>query len=279
MPPFIAGPRSICPGRHAACLLLLGLISSVYFPWTCTDQLGALDSDGPAYLMMALHYANGLANHSVAAIASSFTRFPPLYPLALSWSHAADDLRLAHTVTTAFFILALGAFYLWLCEQELPRWQACFATVACAALPGSWLAGLTVQSEYLYLLLSLPALASLAWYENARRDEALYLAALAVTAAMLTRSIGLMLLPALAVGALHAPRRSGALALCIALLPPTLWSATHRQGSGYLGSMLVAYHDMAPRSCGRSCACRPGPSTLAGCATSLRSHPAYRRCF
>lgn len=227
--------------RHAGCLLLLCLIAPLYLAWTGTDQIGALDSDGPAYLMMARHYAAGTLDHSTASVAASYTRFPPLYPLSLSWFHAADDLRRTHAVTTGFLLLALLAYYFWLSGEGLPRWQACLLVATCAAMPGSWLPGLTVQSEYLYLCLSLLALAGLSAYRRSPRDEVLYLAALAIAASLLTRSIGVVLLPCLLGLARQAPRRTVLFALLLAAAPALLWSAAHRGGSGYSGALAAAY--------------------------------------
>lgn len=229
--------------RHAGLVAILLVVAPVYLAWTWTDQIGALDSDGPAYLMMAQHYSIGAADRSVGAIATSFERFPPLYPLALSWLGAAGDLRLAHAATTVFFLLALAALYLWLATEDLEPWQGCLVLVSFAAIPGSWLPGLTIQSEYLYLLCSLLALLGLSGFERSRSPQTLYLAAIAVAAAALSRSIGIALLLPLLVSAWRAPRRAGLLALSIAAAPLLLWSLTHVHSGGYLGAAAPSYRD------------------------------------
>src|SRR5882762_3138266 len=100
--------------RHAGLILAFCLIVPTYLAWTWTDQIGAIDSDGPNYLLMAQHYSSHAIDGSVTSIAATFSRFPPLYPLALAHLHVAHDLRLAHAATTVFFLLALLALYRWL---------------------------------------------------------------------------------------------------------------------------------------------------------------------
>ena len=225
--------------RHGGLILAFCVIAPIYFIWTWTSQLGAIDSDGPAYLMMAQHYSTNTVHDSVASIAASFSRFPPLYPLALAHLHVASDLRMAHAATTFFLMLALLAMYRWLLEERLSHGQASLLVLVFASLPGSWLLGLLFQSEYLYLAWSLLALTGMSAFAQRQRKEALYLAALAVAAAALTRTVGITLLVPLLLLSLRAPRRVAALALFVALAPLILWSATHQHGGGYLGSLYL----------------------------------------
>jgi hypothetical protein len=233
--------RMIFLRRHAGLILAFCLIAPTYLVWTWTDQLGAIDSDGPSYLLMAQHYSSHVIDHSVTSIAATFGRFPPLYPLLLAHLHVAHDLPLAHAATTIFFLLGLVAFYRWLLGEGLAWDQASLLVLLFAAIPGSWLPGLTFQSEYLYLGCSLLALIAMSSFKKQQNNQALYLAALAVAGAVLTRTIGLTLFVPLLAVALCAPRGTAALALAIALAPLILWAAAHPREHAYFGSLLATY--------------------------------------
>lgn len=227
--------------RHTLILAVLALAAGLYFIWTGNDSLGQLGGDGASYLMMAQHYAPYGGHDRIYAEAASASQFPPLYPLLLAWSGAAGHLVLAHAVTTACLLLGLLAGYLWLLAQEVPAAQAALLLLGFAAIPGSWIAGLMIQSEYLYLLLSLLALYLMAQYRQTARAEILYAAALAAAAAALSRSAGLTLLPPLLLVAWRAPRRSAGLALAFALLPLLGWHFAHHPRHGYATALLQTY--------------------------------------
>ncbi|MBL6749268.1 MAG: hypothetical protein ISP90_02050 [Nevskia sp.] len=240
-----AGARALAQWRRRALLVaVLALVAPLYCAWTWTGQMGQFANDGPDYLMMAEHFASP-GDAGVAAQAAAVSRFPPLYPLLLAWSGAAGDLHRVHAVTLAAFLLALVALWAWLRGEGFAAREAATAVLLCAALPQSWLLGLTVQSEYLYLLCSLLALALLGAWRRSARAEWLYAAALAVAAAVLTRTIGVALLVPLALAALRAPRRSGAIALAIAVAPLAAWHLLHRSAQSYQ-AQLEAIYGVAP---------------------------------
>ncbi len=213
----------------------------LYFCWTWSGEIGSLFNDGTSYLVMAQHYASGHTADPVT-MAAAFSRFPPLYPLLLAWSGAAFDLHLAHALTTASLLLGLVALYAWMGSTGFSAAQAALFMLVFAALPGSWLAGLLIQSEYLYLLWSLLALALLSAYHGEPGEEWLLVAAIAVAAATLTRTIGITLLPPLLLAALRARRRTALLSMMAALLPVLLWHTLHKtQGDGYGDYLAYSY--------------------------------------
>lgn len=227
--------------RHIWLIIAIAPIAMLYFCWTWSGEIGSLFNDGTGYLVMAQHYAPGHTADPVTA-AAAFSRFPPLYPLLLAWSGAAFDLRLAHALTTASLLLGLIALYAWMRSTGLSSAQAALLMLLFTALPGSWLAGLLIQSEYLYLLWSLLALALLSAYHGQPREEWLLAAAIAVAAATLTRTVGITLLPPLLLAALRARRRTALLSMIAALLPVLLWHALHRtQGDGYSDYLAYSY--------------------------------------
>ncbi|MFI4979414.1 MAG: hypothetical protein ACHQIO_03615 [Nevskiales bacterium] len=231
--------------RHVWLIVALAPIAMLYFRWTWSGEIGSLFNDGTSYLVMAQHYAPGHTADPVTA-AAAFSRFPPLYPLLLAWSGAAFDLHLAHVLTTALLLLGLVALYAWMGRTGFSSAQAALLMLSFAALPGSWLAGLLIQSEYAYLLWSLLALALLSAYHEQRSDEWLLAAAIAVAAAALTRTAGITLLPPLLLAALRAGKRTALLSMAAALLPMLLWHTLHRtQGDGY-GDYLAHSYNQHP---------------------------------
>ncbi len=222
-----AGGRPGPLRRHAGILAALLLAAPGYFAWSLHDSMGQLGSDGGSYLMMAQHYAPYGSDDPVYAQAAAASRFPPLYPLLLAWTGGAAGVVQAHAVTSACLLLSLLALYAWLVREELPRGAGAALALGVAALPGSWMLGLLIQSEYLFAALSLLALYLLALHRAEGRPTALYGAALAVAAAMLTRAVGIALLPALLAAAWRGPRRQLAAATALALLPALAWRAAH----------------------------------------------------
>lgn len=222
-------------------IVVLVFVAPLYFIWTWNDALGQPFGDGPNYLMMAQHYSLNHERDQVYSEAATYSRFPPLYPLVLAASNAAGDLRCAHVVTTICLLLALLALYAWLRNERFPSEHSALLVLAFACLPGSWIIGLAIQTEYLYLLLSLAALGFMACYRSKARLDLLYGAALAVSAAMLTRTAGVSLLAPLLILSWRAPRGAGLLALTIALAPQLAWRLVHHQTLSYAGSFSWAY--------------------------------------
>jgi len=226
---------------HFLVIVLLALVIPAYFAWGWGATVGQLGSDGPSYLMMANHYAHGNAADPVYSAMAAYSRFPPLYPLLLSWCHAADDFRWGHAVTTSCLILALIALYVWLVLEGMSPQQSTLLVLLFAALPGSWLADLTIQSEYLYMLWSLLAIALMVEYQRGRTIKVLYGAAIVIAMATLTRTIGVALFAPFLILLLHAPRRSAVMALILSALPLLIWHLLHRSRVGYTDALALIY--------------------------------------
>jgi hypothetical protein len=227
---------------HLPAILVLAAAALVNFAWTWGAGVGQLGSDGPNYLMMAHHYARGSTADQVYSDNAAYSRFPPLYPLLLAWCHAADDFHWIHAVTTSCLILGLVAFYVWLVLEGMPAKQSTLLVLLFTTLPGTWLSGLTVQSEYLYLVWSFLAVMLLASYGRGGSINALYGAAIAITLATLTRTIGIALFIPFALTLLRAPKRSAVLALSMSVLPLLIWYLLHRSRVGYVDALALIYN-------------------------------------
>lgn len=245
--PWLAGTSRLVADKIAnvrvtanlGVVLLVAAITVVLLAWGCSDQIGLITGDGPNYLMMAKSYGHSPDNRIAAEVAAT-SRFPPLYPLLLAKSGAADDLALAHAITIAFFGGALAAFYAWQRACGLSRGLAVMFIMTTTAIPEIWLSALMIQSEYLYLLLSLAALALLASYESRQADGTLYGAAVAVVLAILTRTIGIALLAPLAWSMRSAAWRQRIIVAATVALPLVLWYGLHQsRDGGYLSALRV----------------------------------------
>ena len=219
------------------------ILAPLYLAWTWTHSIGQLGGDGGAYLMMAQHYSPYPQHDLVYAEAATSSRFPPLYPMLLAFSGGAESLPAAHLVTTACLLLAFLALYAWALQTGLEVRGATLLVLLLASLPGTWKAGLMVQSEFLYLGLSLAALGLIDAGRAAPepRTDIFRVAALAVGAAILTRTIGVTLLPALLLGARRSPLRSQLINLLLAMLPLLLWKLAHRSPSDYTEVLRALY--------------------------------------
>ena len=219
--------------KHAGLLLVMAVVAPLMLTWSWTDQIGELGSDAPDYLIAARGYAAPVNGDPVDREFASTTRFPPLYPLLLALFHGGDHLLTAHLVTTCCLLAALLVLYHWLTGEGLSTAQSALIGLTLSMLPATWMMALRPQSEYPYLLLSLLVLLLLGRHRLSRHPNTLFMAALLVAAAALTRTIGVTLLGPLAMACLNTRRREGLIAIGLALVPLILWHSLHRDSVGY----------------------------------------------
>jgi hypothetical protein len=230
--------------QHACFVALLLIATPLYLAWAWSDGIGQLGGDCGAYLMMAEHYApHGGASPAHLEAATYTSRFPPLYPMLLAWTGGAASLLAAHQVTTLCLLLALIPLYAWGLGTGLTRRTAVLPPLLLLLIPCTWTLALLIESEYLYLGLSLLALWLMSLYRAGGGRNVLLGAALAVSAALLARSIGFTLLPALVVAAWRAPRRQLCLALLLALFPALAWALLHHVNTSYTELLARSYDD------------------------------------
>jgi hypothetical protein len=228
--------------QHACFIVFLLLAAPLYLAWTWSDGIGQLGGDCGSYLMMAEHYSpHGGASLAHLEAATYTSRFPPLYPMLLAWTGGAASLLAAHQVTTLCLLLALVPLYAWGLAAGLDRRTALLPPLLLLVLPGTWTLALTIESEFLYLGLSLLALWLMALYRAGGGRELLFCAALAVSAALLARSIGFTLLPALLLAGWRARRRELLPALLLALLPALAWGLLHQVRTSYTEVLARSY--------------------------------------
>jgi hypothetical protein len=226
---------------HRAIVVVLVLASALYVPLTWSGELASLGGDAAIYLLSARHYAPWLPADSVAEAFATHSQFPPVYPLLLTLSGGAVDLAVAHAVTTLSLLAAFAALYAWQIQLGLGRGWAAVITALFAAMPGTFVQSLYLHSENLYLALTLAALALLTSAVRTR-DSSLFWAATAVTAAaVMTRTVGVSLLPALAVVIVRCRPRGWPVMLLASIAPALAWSVWHTSEWSYSDSLAQRY--------------------------------------
>lgn len=219
--------------RHGLLLALLAAMAVPLFIWSANDQIGYLGGDGANYLMMAEHFAWYGARDAVYDGVATVSRFPPGLPLLLGMFDASSHLLRAHAVTMACLLFALAALHAWLLGEGFSRAQAILGVLLLAILPGTLRLGLLIQSEYLYLFLSLVALSLVREFQRSQHIEALYGAAAMIAMAALTREIGIALFAPLLLVLRRRSMKTVAITLTIAVLPLVDWHLLHHSPLNY----------------------------------------------
>ncbi len=226
--------------------LLLGLATAGLFAgWARRANFDGLLADGYIYLLMA-----DALSHAPASDALNWRflfgeySFPPLYPLLLAMVNAGADNPLNALMLNAGLLGASFAVLArWYMSLGIAAGPALLLSLCCALLPISFITALDVQSEPLYLVLTLSAL-----YVLQRAPDtanAWWVAGICCGLAVLTRTAGLALLGAFTLSWLRAARRPKSLALWCAWLPLLGWQI-FRDWHGLAASYL-RYRSLAPQ--------------------------------
>ncbi len=225
--------------EHAAlgALAIAAGILAAIFTWQ--PGLASLYDDSVSYLVMAQAYSPFGAASAAISAALPHEKYPPLFPLLLALGGGAGDWRIAHLWVAAGF--AASVFFL-----GVLAWNATgsarigwAAALVFAWMPGVWLNVKGILSEFPYMALTFATLAYYARLRESPATRAGYVGLGALLAAvMLTRTIGLALLAAVAVvEAWRFARQrdrirlvNAAWALAIPLVATGLWYAVRPKG-------------------------------------------------
>lgn len=216
---------------------LLVALTAVYLPWSWSGELSSLGGDSAVYVLSAEHYAPYLPADPVAASIERESQFPPLYPLVLVLAGGARNLHVAHAATTLCLVAAFAAFHALLLAVGLRRGLALATMALFAVMPGTLIQALQLKSEPLYLALSTCGLAVLYRASAAGRSGLYWIATALFGGALLTRSAGFALLPALLIVLLRR-RPSGWSLMPVAMLAPALAWSLGREGQENYGQAL-----------------------------------------
>ena len=207
--------------------------------FTWQPGLASLYDDSVSYLVMAQAFSPYAPASDAISAALPHQKYPPLFPLLLAVGGGAYDWRIAHLWVAAAFgasVFFLGVLAWAITGSARAGWAA---ALLYACLPGTWLNMKGILSEFPFMALTFAALAfhrRLGARPPAMRGF-MGLGAL-LAAVLLTRTIGIALLAAIAVAELlrFAKLRDGArlrcagAALAVAIATAGLWYLLRPKG-------------------------------------------------
>ena len=243
---------------HVALGVLAAAAGIVAAGFTWQAGLASLYDDSVSYLVMAQAYSPFTPASAAVAAAFPQEKYPPLFPLLLALGGGAHDWHIAHLWVAASF--AASVFFLGTHARNATGsarigWAA---ALVFAWMPGVWLNLKGILSEFPFMALTF---AGLAYYDRLRARPATlrgYVGlGVLLAAVMLTRTIGMALLAAIAMAeawryAKHREPdrlRYAAGALAIPVLAMVLWYVLRPKGGedAYLAFGTDMAHGTAER--------------------------------
>ncbi len=188
-------------------IALFALGGALAFTWQ--PGLASLHDDSVSYLLMAQWYAPWQAVAPSVAAAAPLEKYPPLFPLLLALGGGAFDWRIAHALVAASFVASVLLLGVHARKITASAMMGTAAALVFALMPGAWLNLKGILSEFPYMALSFAAIVA---HERQRRRppsrRAAILLGLLLAGALMTRTIGVALLVAIAAAELLRARRS-----------------------------------------------------------------------
>lgn len=216
------------------------LLTAFTLWWAGSGTLLAnFGGDNAIYFLTANYYSPYGVAHPAAAEVAADSIYPPLYPWLLALTGGGTSIAAAHRVTALIILLVGFAVYGFARALGLSRMEAAAVVVLSALARISLLEGLELHSEHLYLALWLAAATLLA--SDAPRGDALVLAALAVGAAYLTRSVGITMVASLVLWLLLRRPPRAWLAVLLVSLPVLYLVVGHHGNARYTHDFVELY--------------------------------------
>ncbi len=220
-----------------ACVLVLVPVAVALVLFAVQGRIAGLGVDDAFYLLMADRYFGRLAGEPDLVALLATRTYPPLYPLLLgAFGGGSDGLLAAHLVNALMILAWVAAWLAFLLRSGVPAAAAVALTLGAAFAPFTLYHAQVLWSEHLYLALQMLALALLA--VRPAHARVVLLAGAATGLALLSRTMGIALVAALACWLVwHRPRR-WPVALALAALP-VLERFTH--GASVYGNELQGW--------------------------------------
>ena len=193
----------------AGLLGLLGYLLHLLVGIALHDGFTSVANDAANYLVMARHYSPWQAESAAVAAAWPQQDFPPAFPLLLAATGAAHSFYQAHVLVLALGVASLAPLYYLAAPLLGSRVQALAATALFAISPGFLLGLQGILSEAMYLLLSLLFLHYYLRHNLLAGPATVSGLALLLALVILTRSLGYVLVIAVACQAVVAARTRG----------------------------------------------------------------------
>lgn len=174
-------------------VLLVGYLSWLLYQIAGYDNLSSIANDSVNYLVMARHYSPWADESEAISRVWPLQDFPPLFPLLLAVTGAAHSLLSAHVLVVVLGLVGLYPLYKIAVAISGSKNLAKATTLIFAISPGYILGLQGILSESLYLLLALIFI-----FQYLKLDKPsnlqMMLMGILLAAAMLTRTVGFVLL-------------------------------------------------------------------------------------
>ena len=178
-----------------AVILLLVPLGIIYLYLVYPNDTYGWITDSAWYLLMADYYSNSGEINIFLTYIGENNRFPPLYPWILGlFGAGSDNIHAAHMVTAVLMGGVFILYFCWLRNQNQTLLFSLFLTTIFAALPITLFHAMYVMSEALFILLIFTVF--IAIDKSKDSVQYLYVAAITIGLSMMTRGIGIVLLPA-----------------------------------------------------------------------------------
>ena len=204
---ILSDPRTRSRVAGALLLIALAVYGVAYVSFTASELPGSISSDSASYMLIARSFSPYRPPSEAVEEAAVRNGYPPFFPWVSAVTGLAYDIESHFVLNAVFLIAALWLLHSYLSTQAGSQVTAFAVVLTVMSLPGTWISGLEIGSEPLYLLLSVLALYLL----DGKRARPVWgvcvLAGVVLGALALTRTIGISLAAAaVVVGALS---RSG----------------------------------------------------------------------
>lgn len=229
--------------------LLVVLVGTFLIAFSWHRDYSDLLSDSGIYLLLASKFSpTQTIPDSLYTLIMTEYHLPPGFPLALGlFGAGAHHPTISHAINALFLAAGVAVYAVWVRSNGLPTALAYALAILFMLLPATLFFSLEILSEHLYLPLSLLSLLLMQRSSDGYRP---YAAALLVGMAILTRSIGIALLPALMMSVYRGGKGLSLKVFVAALLLPLVWFLYKSQYStgNYAHSFLQGLHghDLVP---------------------------------
>jgi hypothetical protein len=189
--------RRVLSIDNAALLAVLVMVLCFVYPYvvfTTSELPGSLSSDSASYLLIARYFTFWEPRSEAVVAAFHEYAYPPFFPAISAMLGMAYHIKWHFYLNAIFFLLSILLYFRFVSRETRKPGLALLACAMVMSFPGTWIAGIEIGSEHLYLLLSLGVLNVLDSVQ--KKGLLVVIAAIALASTILTRTIGVSMVVA-----------------------------------------------------------------------------------
>lgn len=224
-------------------------LSLIYCFWTWSNLLGMFGGDNAWYLLMA-KYLSPYSEHSETVdFFARHSPYPVLMPLILAYFGGAENIAIAHFITTIFLLLSFYLLYIWMLNLNFSKWISILTIFVFAITPITYIHALEILSENYFLFFCLLSIYLIEIHDqHDNKKNIIYLAAITVGLSILIRNAGVSLIFAFIIYSILKFKSKKSVTLILLSITPlilsTLLSFKIPGQHSYLDWMLNIYQQM-----------------------------------